>query len=233
MSSTTCCAWPGCRRHTSSSAIRSAVSSCGCSHRAIAATSTGLVLIEPAVPEEWVTPGDEHRALIARGARLCAYGTAAARTGLARAVAALVGLGALAPARAMVGLISRGGLRREDEGILAPIWKLPPEARRVLRHAWTQPKFFEALGSQITTICDSAAEVLQTAPHDYGDLPLVVISAATASARRLEADAHLARMSTRGRHVLAQNSGHWVPLDAPQAVIDAIADLVLHKSDRV
>jgi len=193
----------------------------------------GLVLIEPAVPEEWTTPGDEHRALIARGARLCAYGTAAARTGLARAVAALVGLGALAPARAMVGLISRGGLRREDEGILAPIWKLPPEARRVLRHAWTQPKFFEALGSQITTICDSAAEVLHAAPHDYGDLPFVVISAATASARRLEADARLARTSTRGRHVLAQNSGHWVPLDAPQAVIDAITALVIDLRDSV
>lgn len=191
----------------------------------------GLVLIEPAIPEEWVTPGDEQRALIARGERLCTYGAAAAKHGVAHAVAALVGLGALGPARALVRLISRGGLRREDEGILAPIWKLPPEARGVLRHAWTQPKFFEALGSQISTICESAVEMMHAA-HDYGDLPLAVISAATSKPRRLEADAQLARMSTRGRHVLAQNSGHWVPLDNPRAVIDAIAAVVMEARER-
>jgi len=186
----------------------------------------GLVLIEPAIPEEWATPGEPQQVLIARGTRLCEYGAVAAKRGLARAVAALVSLGALGPARAMVRMISRGGLRRQDEGILAPIWKLPPEARGVLKQAWTQPKFFEALGSQITTICDSATEVLQIAPSDYGDLPLVVISSATAGGRRLEADARVARMSARGRHVLAQDSGHWVPLDAPQVVIDAVVGLV-------
>ena len=186
----------------------------------------GLVLIEPAIPEEWATPADEQRLLIARGARLCRYGAAAARSGLARMVSTLVSAGALGPARALVALVSRGTLRREDEGILAPIWKLPPEARGVLKHAWTQPKFFEALGSQIHAICESAAEVLQGAPPDFGGLPLVVISSATASERRLESDARLARMSARGRHVLADNSGHWVPLDAPHVVIDAIVRLV-------
>jgi pimeloyl-ACP methyl ester carboxylesterase len=164
--------------------------------------------------------------LIARGDRLCGYGAAAARSGLAGAVSMLVSLGALAPARALVALVSRGTLRREDEGILAPIWKLPPDARSVLKHAWTQPKFFEALGSQIRTICDSASEVLHGAPPDFGSLPLVVISSVTAGQRRLESDARLARMSTRGRHVLVENSGHWIPLDAPQAVIAAVVDLV-------
>jgi pimeloyl-ACP methyl ester carboxylesterase len=186
----------------------------------------GLVLIEPAVPEEWATPGNEQRVLITRGTRLCGYGAAAAKRGLAGAVSMLVSLGALGPARALVALISRGTLRREDEGILAPIWKLPPDARGLLKHAWTQPKFFEALGSQIRTICDSATEVLHGTPADYDDLPLVVISSATASERRVETDARLARMSTRGRHVLAENSGHWIPLDAPQTVIDTIVELV-------
>jgi pimeloyl-ACP methyl ester carboxylesterase len=42
----------------------------------------------------------------------------------------------------------------------------------------------------------------------------------------LQADAALARRSTRGRHVLAAESGHWIPLDAPQAVADAITTVV-------
>jgi pimeloyl-ACP methyl ester carboxylesterase len=186
----------------------------------------GLVLIEPAIPEQWAHPTEQRRALIARGVRLCRYGATAARRGLAQFVSMLVGLGALSAARLLVGLVSRGGLRRDDEEILAPIWKLPPEVRGVLRQMWTQPKFFEALGSQIETICESAADVARAEPADYGNVPLVVISSAGSSEERLKADAALARRSTRGRHVLAAESGHWIPLDAPQVVIDAIRAMV-------
>lgn len=186
----------------------------------------GVVLIEPAIPEDWIHPSPEKLALIQRGMRLCRIGTATARLGIARVVAALVRTGAIAPARALVRLVSRGGLRREDEGILAPIWKLPPAVRRRLGGLWTQPKFFAALGSQIAHIRDSAAEVEREAPAGYGDLPLTVISAEAASPARLRADAALAARSTRGRHVLAPDSGHWVPLDAPAIVIGGIADML-------
>jgi pimeloyl-ACP methyl ester carboxylesterase len=184
----------------------------------------GLVLIEPAIPEEWVDPTDQQRALIARGVRLCGYGATAARRGLARVVSGLVNLGAPGLARVVARVVSRGGLRRDDEGILAPIWKLPPEARRILRQMWTQARFFDALGSQIETIGDSAAEVMRAATNYDG--PLVVISSARADEPRLRADAALAQRSTRGRHVLAADSGHWVPLDAPQVVVDVIASMV-------
>lgn len=186
----------------------------------------GLVLIEPAIPEEWSNPTDQQRALVARGVRLCRYGTTAARRGLAQFVSLLVRFGALRAARLLVGLVSRGGLHREDEGILAPIWKLPPEVRRVLREMWTQPTFFEALGSQIETICESATAVMSAGPADYDDLPLAVISSARSGEERLRADSALARRSTRGRHILAAESGHWIPLDAPRVVIDAISAIV-------
>jgi pimeloyl-ACP methyl ester carboxylesterase len=186
----------------------------------------GLVLIEPAVPEEWSNPTDEQRALVARGVRLCRYGATAARRGLAHLVSMLVRLGALGAARLLVSLVSRGGLHRADEGILAPIWKLPPEVRGALREMWTQPKFFEALGSQIETICESATAVMSAGPPDYGDLPLMVISSARSGEERLQADSALARRSTRGRHILAAESGHWIPLDAPHVVIDAITAMV-------
>ncbi|MBI4265341.1 MAG: alpha/beta hydrolase [Acidobacteria bacterium] len=186
----------------------------------------GLVLIEPAHPEDWRQPSAEQRRLIDRGVRLCRHGTVAARLGLARVVAALVGLGALGSARTLVTIVSRGGLRREDEGILAPIWRLPPDARAVLKQMWTQPKFFEALGSQIESICESAHELARESPADFGDLPLVVVTAAGASEHRLTADAALARRSSRGRHVIVADRGHWIPLDAPEAVADVIVDTV-------
>jgi pimeloyl-ACP methyl ester carboxylesterase len=186
----------------------------------------GLVLIEPAIAEEWVNPTAEQQALIARGTRLCRYGTAAARLGVAKLVARAVRLGALNVARALVSVVSRGGLARQDEAILAPIWKLPPPTRALLEHMWTQPKFFEALGSQIGTISESAAQVLAEPRTHYGDVPLIVISSEAASEQRLVADRALANQSRRGRHVLAAGSGHWVPLDAPQVVIDAVLSVL-------
>ncbi|MBI3049896.1 MAG: alpha/beta hydrolase [Acidobacteria bacterium] len=188
--------------------------------------AAALILLEPAHPEEWVQPSEEQRRLIARGVRLCGHGAVAARLGLARAVAALVSAGALGAARALVRLVSRGGLRREDEEILAPIGKLPPDARAVLRRMWTEPRFFEALGSQIASVCESAAQVARAAPEHYGDLPLVVLTSAGAGERRMHADAALAQRSSRGRHIIVHESGHWLPLDAPQAVAEAIANVV-------
>ena len=188
--------------------------------------AAALVLLEPAHPEEWMNPSEEQQQLIARGVRLCRHGTVAARLGLARAVSVLIGTGALGAARAIARVVSRGGLRREDEGILAPVSKLPSEARAVLRRMWTEPRFFEALGSQIASICESAAEVAREAPADYGDLPLVVLTGAGASERRLQSDVALARRSRRGRHIRIANSGHWLPLDAPGAVADVIVQIV-------
>ena len=145
----------------------------------------GLVLIEPAIPEEWATPTPEQHAQIRRGVRLCRYGAGAARSGVARVVSLLVNLRALSAARALVAVASRGALRREDEGILAPIWKLPPEARRVLGGMWTRPQFFEALGSQIEHVCQSATEVLQEKGEDLGSVPLTIISSTAAHERRM------------------------------------------------
>lgn len=186
----------------------------------------GLVLVDPAHPQEWLEPDDAQRRQIERGVRLCRYGGTAARLGIARSIAALVGIGALAPARALAGLVSRGGLSRDDEQILAPVWKLPPEARRPLRQFWIMPKFYEALGSQIDTISTSAIETRDAGIDALRSLPLVVISASTSSQRRVELNAALARQSSRGRHVVASRSGHWIPLDEPAVVAREILDLV-------
>jgi pimeloyl-ACP methyl ester carboxylesterase len=194
--------------------------------------TAGLVLVDPAHPEDWVRPAPKERVKINRGVRLCRHGATAARLGIARAVSLLVSAGALGAARALVGMVSRGGLSREDEGILAPVWKLPPAARAPLKQFWTQPRFFEALGSQIKSICVSAAETLDAVAPGFGDLPLVTISSTDPGEYRLRQQEALARLSTRGRHVIASASGHWVPLDQPTAVVEAVKEVLAQASSR-
>ena len=186
----------------------------------------GLVLVDPAHAEDWVEPAPKEQVQIDRGVRLCRYGAVTARLGLARVVAALVGFGQLALARGLVKVVSRGGLSRQDEAILAPIWKLPSEVRPVLSQFWTKPRFFEALGSQIESICESAAQVLEATANGFGDLPLITISSTNPGDYRLRQQDRVAALSTRGRHIMASNSGHWVPLEEPAIVIDAVKEVV-------
>jgi pimeloyl-ACP methyl ester carboxylesterase len=185
----------------------------------------GLVLVDPAHPEDWVRPAPKEQARIDRGVRLCRQGYLAARWGVARAVSELVGLGAIRPARTLANLVSRGGIADDTDWLLAPLWKLPAAERRLLRSFWTKPRFFEALGSQIEHIQTSAAETLDAATRGYGNLPLVTISSTDPGEYRLRQQEALAALSSRGRHVVAKASGHWIPLDEPGTVVDAIRDL--------
>lgn len=187
---------------------------------------SALVLVDPAHPEDWVEPAPKEQVKIDRGVEMCAYGATAARLGIARIVAALAGAGAVTLARRIVRMASRGVVRPDDEGILAPLWKLPPAARRPLKRFWTRTGFFEALGSQIGSISISAREALDAARGGYDDLPLVTISSANPSQHRLRQQEALVGLSTRGRHVIAPTSGHWIPLDEPELVIAVIRDLV-------
>ena len=184
----------------------------------------GLVFVDPAHPEEWRAPSAEATERLHRGVTLCRRGVMAARLGVASLVARLASAGALDLARGIAAAVSRRTLHRTDEEILAPVTRLPMEARAVLRWMWTQPRYFEALGSQIEHVCAGAAAIDDH--PDYGRTPLITISAASASAERLRLQDGLARRSTAGRHVVARHSGHWIPLDEPEVIVRAIDEVV-------
>lgn len=189
----------------------------------------GLVLVDPAHPEDWVRPSPREQARIDRGVRLCRRGMIASRLGIARIVSELVGWGALGPARRLADAVARGDIGGDMDWLLAPLWKLPPAARRPLRAFWTRPKFYEALGSQIASMPESAVETLDAARGGYGDLPLVTISASNVDDHRRRQQDALAASSTRGRHVMAARSGHWIPLDEPELIVDIIR--AMHQGD--
>ena len=173
--------------------------------------TAGLVLADPAHAEDWAEPAPKEQVQIDRGVRLCRYGARAARIGLVPVVATLVRVGQLT-------------LSQQDEAILSPIWKLPPEMRPVLRQFWSNPQFFEALGSQIESIRVSAAQVLEATAGGFGDLPLATISSTNPGDYRLRQQNALAALSTRGRHIVASHSGHWIPLDQPEVVIETVRE---------
>jgi len=126
--------------------------------------SAGLVLVDPAQPEDWLNPGGRELERLRRGALLCRFGARASRVGIARVVSALVGRGALTPAWSIARWFTGGELRADDQWVLGPMLKLPLEARGPLRSFWTQRRFFEALPNDAhpMPVCAAAVAALAT-----------------------------------------------------------------------
>jgi pimeloyl-ACP methyl ester carboxylesterase len=143
----------------------------------------GMVLVDPTHPSQWLQMTEEQRKRLERGARLSRRGEILARLGIARLTAFLVSAGALGIARFSVSLVSGGALYQTVEHILAPVKKLPSELWPILKAIWVQPKFFEALASEMECLPESAAQV--AASGAYGDIPLVVLSAGDATTAHL------------------------------------------------
>ena len=77
------------------------------------------------------------------------------------------------------------------------------------------------------------AKRLRLAPGALGDLPLIILGAGRVpggprfARHRAEVQLpQLAALSTRGRVHVVADSGHGIPLERPQAVVDAVAEVV-------
>ena len=185
----------------------------------------GLVLVDPAHPEDWLNPAPKEQHRIDRGVRLCRQGQLASRVGLAHVVSALVGAGAVPAARRLVNGVTRHRFETDLDFILAPFLKLPGHVQPLVRQFWTRPGFFAALGSQIASMSTSAREVLDAAPRGYDALPLVTISRASPDDHTRRRQDAVAALSSRGRHIVANRGGHWIPLDDPALLVDVIREM--------
>ena len=125
------------------------------------------------------------------------------------------------------------------------IWPMPipPEGRAAyMSVVFSGTRHLETAARETTSIQESFTAVRAQQIGSLGDIPLTVISAgrpaisagrgiSAADAEQMkrlqdEMHAELAALSTQGKRVIAQESGHYVQVDQPQVVIDAIREVV-------
>ncbi len=183
----------------------------------------GLVLVAPAHVCEWADPTPETRARLGRGVRLSRRGAWLARTGFVRAALVLLTTGA----RGISKLFAHAASTKKGTGYLeklvGEVRKLPPEVWPVVQSHWCRPASFNAMSEQLATLPVIAAAV-QREPFPES-IPVEVISGAHLSPELLAEHRGIAARSDRGRHVIAEGSGHWVHLDRPDLVIEAVRRL--------
>ena len=182
-----------------------------------AADVAGVVLVDP--PTEWQPLTAERARLLTRGIQASHLGGALARIGVVRLCLTLLTGGAPAAPRTVVRLLGHRALRTLEH-LVGEVRKLPPDTHPAIQALWSDPKCFRGMAEHL-----GALGVIGAAAADVvtlGDTPLAIVSGGDQPPEVLAQHRALARLSTRGHHVLASKSGHWVHLDEPELIVDTI-----------
>jgi pimeloyl-ACP methyl ester carboxylesterase len=182
----------------------------------------GLVLVDPLSPREWMNITPAHARMLRFGVKLSRRGALLARIGVVRASLALL----MSGGRRVPKLIARvSGGRGESviSRLVGEVSKMPPETWPMVRAHWCQAKSFQGLAAYLESLPANSAEA--AALGDTGPIPITVLSAATATPQQLQERDALARRSPHGLHIVARKSGHWIQLDEPELVVQAIREM--------
>jgi pimeloyl-ACP methyl ester carboxylesterase len=183
----------------------------------------GMVLVDPITTEEWCNITAVERRMLRGGVLFSRIGALLARLGVVRACLTLLAGGRPGVPRRFVrvfGPTAVGVLAR----IVGEVQKLPAEVLPAVQALWCRPQSFRSMAAYLAALPSCAAMLAQTT--EPTGVPLVVISAANSPPARLREHARMAQSSPQGRHRIAGTGGHWINLDHPEMVIQAIRDIV-------
>jgi hypothetical protein len=97
--------------------------------------------------------------------------------------------------------------------------------RPTLRTFWVRRHPLEALASQVENASESARLVLSES-QPFADKPLVVLTAANPDEERRHDQKEVTALSARGRQRIANKADHWIPLDEPELIVEAVRGVV-------
>jgi pimeloyl-ACP methyl ester carboxylesterase len=174
-----------------------------------------IVLVDPLAPSDWHEPDARRRRMLWGGTHLSRRGAMLARVGIVRAsVNAALNGGRITPK--VAGLLASG---RTGAGLMTrlagEIQKLPRESWPMVASHWSNPKCFEGMARHLERLPESCAEVATMAPLTTP--ATVIIAEDVARAGRDPAPA-----LPNASRIVALKSGHWVQLDSPELVVEAI-----------
>ena len=173
----------------------------------------GLVLVDPATPEEWMSPNRGQRWRLRRAVFFTRAAGVLAYFGIVR-----FGLWVLLLRKKETpGPISRFSATLQR--IRFELRKIPAEALPSICAHWSRPGFYWVMAAYLKALpaCAKLVSKCSLPPQ----LPITVLSGAHQPPKRLAEHAAIAT-----RHIIAAQSAHFIHLDEPEMVVDAIRDLL-------
>jgi pimeloyl-ACP methyl ester carboxylesterase len=187
----------------------------------------GLVLVDPLVRAEWRDfsgpEGERRKRMLAHGARLSRRGAALANLGVVRLALRLLQRGSRHLPR-LVARASAGRGMSVAERLVGEVRKMPRELWPAIAEHWSRPGSFFSMAAALESLPLSVNQLNEA--RDLDLLPVAILSAQNASPLALKEHEADARLSSRGWHEVVAGAGHWIPLDAPEAIAAAIKRVV-------
>lgn len=183
----------------------------------------GLVLVDPVSLAYWSSGSQTNAKQIRAGARLSRRGAILARIGLVRAA-----LGALSAGGRWFPMSVGWAAARQGSDLMRnlarEVAKLPRELHSTVRAHWSRPKGFLAMAEYLEALPACAAAGLKMSVPT--NIPVTILSAGNATDEELrEREAWVAR-SDRSRHLKIPGTGHWLQLERPELIADAVREMV-------
>lgn len=183
----------------------------------------GLVLVDPVSLVHWGCACQAHTDQILTGVRLSRRGALLARFGLVRAALSILHAGGRWLPR-QVGLAAARPGTDLMQNLARQVATLPRELRSAVRAHWSRPKGFLAMAEYLEALpaCAAAGLKMSLPPK----IPVTILSAGNATAEELHERDAWAAHSERGRHVRVPGTGHWLQLERPEVIADAVREMV-------
>jgi pimeloyl-ACP methyl ester carboxylesterase len=182
-----------------------------------------IVLVDPVSVASWTGCSERDRMRLRRGVALSRRGGILARLGVVRATLNLLVTGSRFLPK-LIGRTAAGKGAPTMERLIGQVRRMPREYWPVVQAHWSDAKCFSAMANYLQALPDCAGEVQSTEPPAH--IPQIILSAETATVGELEERDRWAASGSVSRHVRVAGSGHWIQLEQPQVVIDAVREAV-------
>jgi pimeloyl-ACP methyl ester carboxylesterase len=179
----------------------------------------GLVLLDNPSTSEWTQLSLEGQRKLQGGALFSRIGAVLARLGVVRFCLARLSAGSANLPVMVTRTFGRSALTVVGR-LVGEVQKLPAGLWPQVQAHWCQPKAFHSMASHLAYLPQSAAQV--EAFSMPTNIPVLVLTASKPDAARHAAQETVAGLSTQGKHIVATTSGHWIQLDEPELVLEAI-----------
>lgn len=173
----------------------------------------GLLLVDPVPVSDWFPIAGSQRERLARGVKLSRRGAWLARFGVVRFALASLLSGSRVLPRAVAKFTAGNGASVMD-GLMREVRKLPQDVWPAVQAHWCQPKCFIAMADYLEAL---PANAEAAAPLEVpAGCPAIGLFSDYKNA------APLAGLDYR----YVEDCGHWIQLDRPELVAEAIRDLL-------
>jgi pimeloyl-ACP methyl ester carboxylesterase len=178
-----------------------------------------LVLVDPVSISNWssCSAADQHRLKV--GASLSRRGALLAHFGIVRAALTLLLHGGQRWSQ-QIGKHAAGRGTATLERLTGEVSKLPAELWPLIAAQWSRPQSFHAMAETLEVLPACAAEM--GLPVLSAELPVAILSAASSTQEELrERDSWLVGL-LEAQHIVLPETGHWLHLERPEDVAEAV-----------